>query len=275
MSGPSTIEWTEATWNPVTGCTKVSPGCDHCYAETFAERWRGIPGHPYEQGFDLRLWPERLDAPLHWRKPRLIFVNSMSDLFHARVPFEFVERVWATMAATPQHTYQILTKRPDRMQRFAVRLAERFGVLSNVWLGTSVESVEYLARADHLIDTSAAVRFISCEPLLGPLPGLGHRLAPLDWSQPPVRAAISWVIVGGESGPGARPMDLAWARAIRDECHTMQVGLFVKQLGSVWARDHGCIKGGKRDTKGKLMVGWPADLQIRQWPTAWLREVSA
>lgn len=223
MSGPSSIEWTNATWNPVTGCTKVSPGCDHCYAETFAERWRGIPGHPYEQGFDLKLWPERLGVPRGWRKPRLIFVNSMSDLFHAQVPYAFVEQVWDTMAATPQHTYQILTKRPDRMERFAERLVATFGVLPNVWLGTSVESQAYVVRAVRLSGIPAAVRFLSCEPLIGSLDlcSLFQR----------AERTIDWVIAGGESGHGARPCQDDWLRWLRDECCAHGVPFFLKQLG--------------------------------------------
>jgi protein gp37 len=273
MSGPSKIQWTEATWNPVTGCSKVSPGCDRCYAETFAERWCGIPGHPYEQGFDLKLWPERLDVPRHWRKPRLIFVNSMSDLFHARVPYEFVERVWETMATASQHTYQILTKRPDRMQRFVSRLVARFGVLPNVWLGTSIESQEYIGRAAHLSRTPAAVRFLSCEPLLGPL-DLSSMLPGFDC--PTCRAAgggfrrevmhgppaLHWVIVGGESGPGARVMDLEWARGIQRDCREAGVACYVKQLGVVWAREAKATDrkhGGNPDE-------WPVDLRVREMP---------
>jgi protein gp37 len=251
MPGTSKIEWTEATWNPVTGCTKVSPGCDHCYAETFAERWRGIPGHPYEQGFDLRLWPERLNLPRSWREPRVVFVNSMSDLFHARVPYEFVEHVWATMAATPRHTYQVLTKRPDRMQRFSQRLAERFGVLPNVWLGTSVESQEYVARVEHLARSYAKVRFVSAEPLLGPLNLVrwleGDGIGP----------HVDWVIIGGESGHGARPCDIEWIRDLRDQCRAAHVACFVKQLGSVLASGRG---------KGGDQADWPEDIRVREMP---------
>ncbi len=217
MSDRSAIEWTDASWNPVTGCTKVSRGCDHCYAETFAERWRGIAGHPYEQGFDLKLWPERLTLPMRWRRPRRIFVTSMSDLFHARVPFEFVERVWDVMEKTPQHTYQILTKRPDRMARFAQRLP----LLRNVWLGTSIEDQERIERADHLMSIDGYTHFISAEPLLGPLQFSLARFA----------INIDWLIAGGESGPGARPCELDWLRDLREQCREAHVAFFVKQLG--------------------------------------------
>lgn len=216
VSDNSAIEWTEATWNPVTGCDKVSPGCDHCYAETFAERWRGIPGHHYEQGFDLRFWPERLDQPHRWRRPRVIFVNSMSDLFHQRVPASYVERVLQTMRETPRHTYQVLTKRPGRMASIINQLQP--APLPNVWLGTSIESDDYTWRADKLRDTPAAVRFLSLEPLLGPLPSLDLE-------------GIGWVIVGGESGPGHRPIDAAWVRDIRDHCADAGVPFFFKQWG--------------------------------------------
>ncbi|MEX1092732.1 MAG: phage Gp37/Gp68 family protein, partial [Acidimicrobiia bacterium] len=187
MSDRSAIEWTEATWNPVTGCTKVSTGCDNCYAEAFAERFRGVPGHPYEQGFDLRLWPHRLEQPMKWRRPRIIFVNSMSDLFHEDVPIEFIERVIRVVEQTPHHTYQVLTKRPGRMASVLNRIGRE--PLPNLWLGTSIEVDRYVWRADKLRETGAAVRFLSLEPLLGPLPSL-------DLSD------IDWVIVGGESGQG-------------------------------------------------------------------------
>lgn len=216
MSDRSAIEWTDATWNPVTGCTKISPGCKHCYAETFAERWRGIPGHPYEQGFDLKMWPDRLRLPLSWKKPRMIFVNSMSDLFHERVPVAFVEDVFAVMAEASWHTFQVLTKRADR-------LAELAPVLSwppNVWMGVSVETERYLWRVDRLRTVAAAVRFLSIEPLLGPI-------GKIDLDR------IDWVIAGGESGAGARPMDPAWVRTIRDLCRRSGVPFFFKQWGGV------------------------------------------
>lgn len=216
MADNSAIEWTEATWNPVTGCTKVSQGCTNCYAETFAERWRGIPGHPYEQGFDLRFWPERLEQPLKWKRPRLIFVNSMSDLFHQRVPTSFITRVFEVMAQTPHHTYQVLTKRPHRMASVLRRIQPV--PLPHVWLGTSIESDEFVWRADHLRQVPAAVRFLSLEPLLAPVPSLDLSL-------------IDWAIVGGESGPRHRPMDMEWVRDIRDACGEAGTAFFFKQVG--------------------------------------------
>lgn len=220
MSSNSSIEWTDATWNPVTGCTKVSPGCDHCYAETFAERFRGVPGHPFEQGFDLKLWPSRLDLPFTWKKPRMVFVNSMSDLFHKDVPDDFIESVFTTMLGTPQHTYQVLTKRPERMRRWVANYLRFYKQPQNVWLGTSVESADYAWRADMLRETPAAVRFLSLEPLLGHIPAI-------------VLRDMDWVIVGGESGPGARAMDPKWVRDIRDDCEYMGIRFFFKQWGGV------------------------------------------
>ena len=214
VSDRSCIEWTNATWNPVTGCTKVSEGCRHCYAERFAERFRGVPGHPFEQGFDLRLWPERLELPLRWVDPRLVFVNSMSDLFHEVVPLEFIKRVFRTMRLARQHTFQVLTKRSQR-------LAEVAGELHwppNVWMGVSIEASKVAYRADHLRQVPAAIRFLSCEPLLGSLSELDLR-------------RIDWVIVGGESGPGARPMKEEWATEIRDRCDLAGIPYFFKQWG--------------------------------------------
>lgn len=240
MSDKSSIQWTSATWNPLTGCEKVSPGCTNCYAETFAERWRGIPGHPYEQGFDLKLWPERLSQPLRWKKPRLVFVNSMSDLFHHDVPDEFIRAVWHVMAAyAKQHTFQVLTKRPERMRRLVPELVRTYGIAPNVWLGVSIESNEYAWRADMLRQTPAAVRFLSCEPLLGPL----------HWS---VFDGIDWAIVGGESGPGHRPMDLDWPRDIFLACRRRNVPFFFKQVGAFRPTDE--------------MI--PEDLRIREFPNA-------
>ncbi len=224
MSDHSAIEWTDATWNPVTGCNKVSPGCKHCYAQTFSERFRGVPGHPFEQGFDLRLWPQRIELPLRWRTPRLIFVNSMSDLFHERVPDDFIARVFDTMRRASWHRFQVLTKRPERMARF---VREHFAsepwrsTHPNVWLGTSVESERYVGRAEIVASLPAAVRFLSCEPLLGPL-DLRHVLGP---------TGIDWVIVGGESGHGARTMQAAWVRNIRSQCRAARVPFFFKQWG--------------------------------------------
>jgi protein gp37 len=230
VSGRSSIEWTEATWNPVTGCTKVSPGCDHCYAETFAERFRGVPGHPYEQGFDLRLWPDRLDLPRSWKKPRIVFVNSMSDLFHERVPTELVSRVFTVMADCRWHTFQVLTKRPGRMASVLRRI--RPDPLPNVWLGTSIESDDYIWRADKVREAPAAVRFLSLEPLLGPLPSLSLK-------------GIDWVIAGGESGPRHRPVDPAWVRDIRDQCCAEGIAFFFKQWGGRFPKAGGRLLDGR------------------------------
>lgn len=210
----SSIEWTEATWNPVTGCKEVSPGCAHCYAKTFAERFRGVPGHPYEKGFDLQLRPERLSQPLRWKKPRTIFVNSMSDLFHEDVPYEYIKQVFEVMESAEQHRFQVLTKRSERLAELAPSLPWP----ENVWMGVSVENQRFASRVDDLRETDAAVRFLSCEPLLGFLD------LNLD--------GIHWVIVGGESGPGARRMKPEWACAVRDQCVEAKVPFFFKQWGA-------------------------------------------
>lgn len=221
MSATSSIEWTDATWNPVRGCTKISPGCKHCYAETFAERWRGVEGHAYEQGFDLRLVPEKLDEPLHWAKPRMVFVNSMSDLLHDDVPADYVLRVWSVMRAASWHTFQVLTKRAERMRNLGNMACRRRVPARNIWLGVSVENRKHgLPRIEHLRETPAAVRFLSVEPLLEDLGELDLR-------------GIDWVIVGGESGLGARPMHPDWARSIRDQCVHQGVRFFFKQWGGV------------------------------------------
>lgn len=252
MSDRSAIEWTEATWNPVTGCTKVSVGCDHCYAETFAERFRGVPGHPYSQGFDLKLWPDRLQIPFRWKRPRVVFVNSMSDLFQDGVPSEFVGRVFDVMRRTPQHTYQVLTKRPGRMA--SVVRAVQPDPLPNVWLGTSVEDQRWAdIRIPQLLETPAAVRFLSCEPLLG-------RVNLRPWV-----TSLDWVIVGGESGPGARPMDLDWARQIVADCREASTPVFVKQLGKTWSIAEQLVRD---DPKGGNMSRWPRDLRRREMPEA-------
>jgi len=222
MSASTTIEWTRdptggvgATWNPVTGCSKISPGCAHCYAETLAERFRGVPGHPYAQGFDLRLWRDRLALPLSWRRPRLVFVNSMSDLFHPGVPDDFIADVFDVMVEAQQHRFQVLTKRHERLSAMAPGLPWP----TNVWMGVSIENRRFVHRADALRQVPAAVRFISAEPLLGPLNGLD-----LD--------GIDWLIVGGESGRRARPMHPAWARQLRDRCRERNVAFFFKQWGA-------------------------------------------
>lgn len=251
----SAIEWTDRVWNPTTGCDRISPGCDHCYALTLAKRLKGMGQPKYQNdgdprtsgpGFALTLHPDTLDDPLRWRKPSKVFVNSMSDLFHQDVPVEFITEVFATMALAPQHTYQVLTKRPQRMAKVMTdfadgrwyerpdypishavwRAADRHDrdrqlwdgtwPLPNVWLGTSIESDRYTFRADHLRSTPAAVRWLSLEPLLGPLPSLDL-------------TGIDWVVVGGESGPGARPMDVQWLVDIAEACDSAGVPLFVKQ----------------------------------------------
>lgn len=216
MSDNSHIEWTNATWNPVTGCTKVSEGCRHCYAERFAERFRGVPGHPFEQGFDLKLWPDRLDLPLGWKEPRMIFVNSMSDLFHENVPFEFIKQVFDTMRKADWHSFQVLTKRSKRLKN----LAPKLDWPDNVWMGVSVENMKVAHRVDDLRTVDAAVRFLSCEPLLGSLKELNLK-------------GIHWAIVGGESGPGAREMKEEWVKEIRSNCRKLHVPFFFKQWGGV------------------------------------------
>jgi len=228
MPAETAIEWTESTWNPVTGCTKVTPGCAHCYAETFAERWRGIKGHSYEQGFDLRLWPTRLDYPLKWKRPRMIFVNSMSDIFHEDIPFEYVERIFAVMQKASHHTFQVLTKRHERMSDLAPHLPWP----SNVWMGVTIENKRWVLRADHLRKVPAAVKFISAEPLLGPLSGLDL-------------TAIDWLIAGGESGPRNRPAQAEWFRELREQCHRDGVAFFFKQWGGVRAKSGGRVLDGR------------------------------
>lgn len=216
MAQGSSIEWTEATWNPVTGCTKVSAGCKHCYAERMAKRLKAMGLPQYRNGFKLTLQPQALELPLKWRQPRRIFVNSMSDLFHKDVPLEFIRQVFDVMNRCPQHTFQILTKRPE----IAAEFAPKIEWTPNIWMGTSVEDERALRRLVYLRKVPARVRFLSCEPLLGPLRGLRLR-------------GIHWVIVGGESGPKARPMETDWVRGIRDRCVHNQVPFFFKQWGGV------------------------------------------
>ena len=239
MSDHSTIEWTDASWNPVTGCNKVSPGCKHCYAETFAERFRGVPGHPYEQGFDLRLWPDRLTLPLHWKAPRRIFVNSMSDLFHDRIPFEYIDLVFDTMRSAHWHQFQVLTTRPERMVSYLddrCRGRAPFdSAAPHIWLGTSIESQQYINRAGLLAEVPSRVRFLSLEPLLGELDLSG--LLGAD--------RINWVIVGGESGHGARPMAEDWVRVIRAQCLEASVPFFFKQWGGRQKKRAGRLLDGR------------------------------
>lgn len=218
MAQKSSIEWTDATWNPVTGCTKVSRGCDNCYAERFSERFRGVPRHPFTTGFDLTLRPDRLQQPLNWRKPRMVFVNSMSDLFHKKVPVSYISSVFDTMEAANSHTFQILTKRSSLMRNFINARYANSLAPAHIWLGVSIEDRGSLVRLRHLQETRATVRFVSFEPLLGPI-------APVDLS------GIQWAIVGGESGPRARPMDPAWTRGLRDQCIDCGVAFFFKQWG--------------------------------------------
>ncbi|MDP1917601.1 MAG: phage Gp37/Gp68 family protein [Myxococcales bacterium] len=227
MSASSEIEWTDATWNPVRGCTKISPGCKHCYAETFAERWRGIAGHPYEQGFDLRLVPEKLTEPLTWASPKMVFVNSMSDLFQDPVPDEFIVAVARVMALARWHTFQVLTKRSARMRDMINGPLAFAAKLPNIWWGVSVEDRKYgLPRVQDLRAANARVRFLSVEPLLESLGTFSLR-------------GIHWVIVGGESGPGARPMESDWVTSIRDDCDRAAVPFFFKQWGGVRKGEHG------------------------------------
>ena len=241
MADNSAIEWTNATWNPVTGCTKISAGCDNCYAERFAERFRGVKGHPYEKGFDVTLRPERLDQPLKWRRPRMIFVNSMSDLFHKQVPRDFVERVFDTMEQADRHVFQVLTKRSSLMRRFANARYPNGGAPAHIWLGTSVEDGTKLSRVRHLQETNAAIRFLSLEPLIGPITSLD-----LD--------GIHWVIVGGESGPRARPMDPDWVRDLRDQCLARGVAFFFKQWGGLRP------KSGGRTLDAREWNEWPVPI---------------
>jgi protein gp37 len=224
VASHSAIEWTDATWNPVTGCSKVSPGCAHCYAETFAERFRGTPGHPYEQGFDLQLWPKRLSLPLTWRQPRRIFVNSMSDLFHEDIPIEFIQQVFAVMQQCHWHQFQILTKRHARLASMAASLPWP----ENVWMGVSIENRRFVHRADYLRQVPSAVRFISAEPLLGRLEGLDL-------------TGIDWLIAGGESGARHRPMKIEWVRELRDRCLAEGVAFFFKQWGGRYSKQGGRV----------------------------------
>ena len=230
MARKSEIEWTDATWNPVTGCTRVGTGCDNCYAERFAERWRGIPGHAYEQGFDLRLWPGRLEQPLRWKKPGMIFVNSMSDLFHKEIPDDFIDRVFDTMEAADWHVFQVLTKRSSLMAKFVSKRYRDGRVPGNIWLGVSVEDKAHTNRIAHLSKINSSARFISFEPLLGPV-------GDVDLSR------IAWAIVGGESGPKARPMKEDWATRIKSICKRDGAEFFFKQWGGPRPKSGGgCLR---------------------------------
>ena len=228
MSSNSSIEWTEATWNPVTGCSKVSSGCLNCYAERMAYRLQKMGNSNYRNGFDVTLHPHLLKAPLSWKRSRLVFVNSMSDLFHEEVSVKFIQQVFDTMRRAYWHTFQILTKRSERL----VRLAPSLAWPPNVWMGVSVENSDVVERIDHLRKVSSAVRFLSLEPLLGPLPDLNLR-------------EIHWVIVGGESGPGARLMEPSWASNIKQQCESSHVPFFFKQWGGVFKKRNGRKLEGK------------------------------
>ena len=317
MSDNSAIEWTDATWNPVRGCTAISPGCAHCYAETFSERFRGVKDHPYEQGFDLRLVPAKVREPLSWTRPRRVFVNSMSDLFQDGVPETFILDIYSTMQEVHWHTYQVLTKRHERA-RDVLRWVERKFAdagqafpLPNVWQGVSVENQEWAdERIPVLMQTPAAKRFISAEPLLGPIDIVGQLVGPCarcgmsDLECAALRSeaggddgaccplcrhhnSLDWVIVGGESGAGARPFDVAWARDIVKQCRGAYVPVFVKQFGArpydgAAAEPTGNFRTdpdtgrrqyqvkmnalGLRHKKGGDMGEWPDDLRVREFP---------
>ena len=246
MSRKSTIEWTNSTWNPVTGCTKVSAGCDHCYAERLSERFRGVKGNPFEMGFDLTLRPERLEQPKHWRRPQLIFVNSMSDLFHKDIPTQYIHHVFDTMEHADWHIYQVLTKRSSLMRDF---VHQRYGSLSappHIWLGVSIENAAAMTRLRHLKQTNASTRFISFEPLLG-------ALGSIDLTD------IHWVIAGGESGPGARPVKVEWLRELRDQCQAQHVAFFFQAVGRAHAQ-------GRRQH-----AGWAAMAGISRYKTRSIR----
>lgn len=228
MGMKSSIEWTESTWNPSTGCDVLSPGCDHCYAEKLSNRLKAMGQKKYSNGFQLTLHPDTLELPLRWKKPQRIFVNSMSDLFHNDVPLDYIRRVFETMSQAHWHQFQVLTKRSGRL----LALSEKLEWPSNVWMGVSVESEQYKTRIDHLRGTSAKVKFLSIEPLLGSLGELNLK-------------GIHWVIVGGESGPGARPMEADWVLSIQAECEKANVPFFFKQWGGVQKKRAGRILNGR------------------------------
>jgi len=238
MAQNSSIEWTDATWNPVTGCTKISPGCDNCYAERFSERFRDVPGHPFESGFDLTLRPARLEQPLSWKKPRMIFVNSMSDLFHKEIPYYFVDKVFDTMEAASHHTFQVLTKRSTRLRTYINKRYKDSLAPSHIWLGVSVENGSKKSRIKHLNETNASVRFLSIEPLIG-------SMGAIDLSH------IHWVIVGGESGPHHRPIKKEWVTDIRDQCQKTKTPFFFKQWGGFRPKENG------RELNGAIWSEYP------------------
>ena len=247
MANRTAIEWTGATWNPSTGCDALSPGCDNCYAERLTRRLKAMGQKKYSNGFDLTLHPDALQLPLKWKASQIIFVNSMSDLFHHEVPLEFIQRVFATMRAASWHQFQVLTKRSGRLQAFS----DEIDWPKNVWMGVSVESRAYLKRIDHLRMTGAQIKFLSLEPLLGPLEGLNLE-------------GIDWVIVGGESGPGARLMNPSWVTSIRDQCSEAGVAFFFKQWGGV-----------QKGRTGRLLEGRTYDAMPDAVPSPTLIQVSA
>ncbi len=244
MATKSAIEWTEMTWNPVTGCSKISAGCKNCYAERMAKRLRAMGVARYQNGFEVTLHEDLLDVPHKWKKPRLVFVNSMSDLFHEKVPFDFIQRVFETMLACPQHTFQILTKRSERMRV----LADDLPWPDNVWMGVSVEDEHVRHRIADLQTVPAHVRFLSCEPLIGPLNSLSLE-------------GIHWVIVGGESGPGARPMQKRWVEEIQRQCQAAEVAFFFKQWGGAQKKRNGRMLNGQ--TFDEMPLQLPVEPELR------------
>ncbi|MGH8140708.1 MAG: DUF5131 family protein [Steroidobacteraceae bacterium] len=233
MGTATSIEWTDSTWNPVSGCSKITRGCDHCYAERIAERFRGVPHHPFENGFDLTLRPHKLREPLSWRAPRRVFVNSMSDLFHKEVPKDFIDRVFETMEHAHWHVFQVLTKRSSPMRRYVNDRYATGAAPPNIWLGVSVEDRQALVRLRHLKQAHASIRFVSFEPLL-------EDLEALDLSD------VHWAIAGGESGPSARPINREWVRSIRDQCRMQGVAFFFKQWGGRTPKARGNRLDGRR-----------------------------
>jgi protein gp37 len=242
MAANSEIEWTDSTWNPVTGCTKISLGCDNCYAERFSERFRGVVNHPFEHGFDLVLRPDRLCQPLAWRKPRMIFVNSMSDLFHKDIPTSYIENVFDTMEEASWHTFQVLTKRSSIMRDFLKRRYGSFRGPNHIWCGVSIEDGSKKSRGRHLVESPAGVRFLSIEPLIG-------QIGTLDLD------GIDWVIVGGESGPRARYMDPIWVRDVRNQCQAAGVAFFFKQWGGFRPKSGGRILDGREWSEFPITSG--------------------
>lgn len=235
----SKIEWTDTTWNPTTGCTKVSPGCNYCYAERFSKRLKSMGMEKYKNGFEITLHNDILDLPLHWKNPRFIFVDSMSDLFHEKVPLEFIKQVFSTMHKAKQHRFQILTKRSDRL----LKLSNELEWTSNIWLGVSVENNDFIHRINHLRKTNAKIKFVSYEPLIGAITNLD--LTNMDW-----------VIVGGESGPGARPMKRIWVEQIRNKCISEDIPFFFKQWGGTMKKRNG------RELDGRTWEEMPLDIPI-------------